>query len=155
MADVVIRRATIDDLAVVQKLATELMVSHLPFDPSLERQWYTKGEGKKQLLTSIKGRTHVCLVAAVQNQVVGFVTGSLCRETWLAVKRAELVNLFVAESYRRHGVGNKLVAAFKTWSKQKGARRVKLYVNAHNKDAIPFYEKNGFRTRVLEVESEV
>ncbi|HEY5442723.1 MAG TPA: GNAT family N-acetyltransferase [Candidatus Saccharimonadales bacterium] len=155
MSEVTVRQATVDDLPAVQKLATGLMVSHLPYDPLLEKDWYYHAAGKKYVLTSLKGRNHVCFLAEIDGQAVGYLRGSLCNETWLRVKRSELDNLFIADAYRRHGAGNKLLAAFRDWSQQKGAKKIKVVVSALNKEALPFYEMNGFKTRQLEMEAEI
>lgn len=147
MPDVTIRKATRHDLVSLQELGTELMLSDRRFDPSLIGRWYLDEAGKKYLLSRIKGRKHVCFIAEVQNRIVGYVTGTMCgNETWRSVSRTELENLFVLHKYRRHGIGNELLETFKSWSSGKGAQKIKVYVTAFNKEALPFYTKNGFQT---------
>lgn len=156
MRDVTIRKANIHDLVSLQELGTELILLDRRFDPSLIGQWYLDEAGKKYLLSRINGRKHVCLIAETHDHIVGYVTGSICsNETWRSEPRSELENLFVLHAYRRHGIGNELLEAFKVWSSGKGAQKMKVYVTALNEEALPFYTKSGFQTLNLLMEADV
>lgn len=149
------RKAKVADLKRIQELGTELMLSDKRFDPLLSEHWYFAKEGKKFLLKEIKGRGHVCFVAEIQGEIIGYASCKIpAVESWRPVKRAELNNLVVAEEYRSHGAGHKLVDAFKEWAKSKGATKVKVISHALNEDAIRFYESNGFEPfhRVMEAD---
>jgi GNAT superfamily N-acetyltransferase len=151
---VIIRRARYSDLSRLQELGTELMLSDKVFDPLLNEQWYFEDEGKQYLLKNIRGRNRVCFLAVVQNEIIGYATGSILKEdAWRRIKRAELVNLIVTRKYRNHGAGHLLMAAFKGWGTSKGAKRFKVIASAPNKDAIRFYKDNGFTAQLLTLEA--
>jgi len=154
--DIVIRKATVEDLPAVQKLGTELMLSEIQFDLYLDKDWYANKYGAAYLLKEIKGRNHICFVAEAGDQLVGYASCKvLPKDTSRPMKRAELDNLVVSEKYRGHGVGHKLVAAFKQWAKTKQATKVKVIVNAHNAPGIHFYENNGFKDHHLVMEADL
>jgi ribosomal protein S18 acetylase RimI-like enzyme len=155
-AVITIRRAKLADLAILQQLGTELMQSDRRFDPLFKEDWYFSEPGKKYFLKKIRGRNHVCLVAEVEGQIVGYVTGSVnTTETWRPVKRSELGNMYVREAYRRHGVGHHLFADFKKWSQRKGVSKMMVYVTHANTDATGFYDKVDFTPKQLIMEADL
>ena len=143
-------------MVAIQKLGTELMVSEKRFDPYFEKDWYFSEDGAKFLLKEIRGRNHICFVAEKENQLIGYASCKvLADNTARPGKIAELDNLVVAEQYRGHGIGHKLIAAFKLWAKIKEATRLKVIVNAHNTDAIHFYKSTGFEDLQLIMEADL
>jgi ribosomal protein S18 acetylase RimI-like enzyme len=154
--DLLIRNASTKDLGKIQKLGTELMISERQFEPSYKENWYFSAEGTNYLLKEIKGRNHICFVAESDNQLIGYASCKVIMDdTSRTVKRAELDNLVVSEQYRGHGVGHKLVSAFKQWAKTKEATKLKVNVNAHNTGAIDFYMDIGFRDHQLIMEADI
>ena len=78
------------------------------------------------------------LVLEADGQIQGFLLGRL------AADQAELLNLAVVASQRRHGSGTALLAkAIQEW-RPRGAKTVYLEVRESNTGAIAFYEKHGF-----------
>ena len=57
----------------------------------------------------------------------------------------EILNLAVAESHRRHGVGADLFDATLAWARRLGATRAMLEVRAGNDAALRLYHRNGFQ----------
>jgi ribosomal protein S18 acetylase RimI-like enzyme len=53
-------------------------------------------------------------------------------------------DLYVAESERMHGLGNRLLGAAMCIARRDGARFVRLSVDAANARAAPFYRRLGF-----------
>ena len=152
--EIIIRPAIHSDLSKLQELGTELMLSDKVFDPLLNEQWYFEDEGKEYLLKNIRGRNTICLLAVVEDEIIGYATGSILKEDgWRRIKRAELVNLLITKEYRNQGAGHLLVTAFKKWGTSKGAKRFKVVTSASNKDAIRFYEDNGFAAQLLTLEA--
>jgi ribosomal protein S18 acetylase RimI-like enzyme len=154
--DIPIRKATSKDLVEIQKLGTELMISERRFEQSYKEDWYFSKEGAKYLLKEIRGRNHICFVAESDNRLVGYASCKIITDdTSRTVKRAELDNLVVSEQYRSHGIGHKLVAAFKQWAKTKEATKLKVIVNAHNSGAIDFYKSTEFKDFQLIMEADI
>ena len=78
------------------------------------------------------------LVARVGGQLVGF------GGAWLVVDEAHLTTLGVEPSLRRHGIGERLLAAILQEARRRGVRRASLEVRESNLAAIRLYEKYGF-----------
>ena len=83
----------------------------------------------------------LCLVAEepAERSVVGFL---LART---AADEAEILDLAVALSFRRRGVGRRLVGEALAWAGRQGARQCWLEVRASNAAARAFYRALGFR----------
>ena len=75
-------------------------------------------------------------LAEDSGEVVGFVS------SWLEEHVARIGDLYVAESGRREGVGRALVEAVIENLRARGATHLMLNANL---EALPFYEKLGFR----------
>ena len=57
---------------------------------------------------------------------------------------AEILNVAVAPSFRRQGLGVKLLLALEAYAKENGAERLLLEVREGNVSARGLYEKQGF-----------
>ena len=57
---------------------------------------------------------------------------------------AEILNVAVAPSFRRRGLGKELMLALENYAKNKGAERLLLEVREGNIPARGLYEKQGF-----------
>lgn len=73
----------------------------------------------------------------------GCVTGFFVARA--LVGEMEILNLAVAPSARRKGVGRALFGAALSWATSQGATRIFLEVRASNTSAILFYRQEGFR----------
>jgi len=59
---------------------------------------------------------------------------------------AVIDNIVVRQSVRRHGVGRALLRQAHRWAREAGAKQVELNVWEFNREAITFYEKQGYTT---------
>jgi GNAT superfamily N-acetyltransferase len=97
------------------------------------------------------GEDGVVFVAIDDGRWVGIAAGR-----WFDRDRgiAHLWSMWVDPSARRHGLGERLVAAVRGWANGHGARFLRLGVVAGESDASRFYEHLGFvrtgETRTLE-----
>lgn len=57
----------------------------------------------------------------------------------------EIKRIYVLHRFQRGGVGKRLLTHAAAHARQQGCRRLLLGVNAHNDQAIGFYERSGFR----------
>ena len=60
------------------------------------------------------------------------------------VRRAHLVSMWTAPTYRQQGVGRLLVKEVLNWAHGRNAHTVLLMVTSKNESAIRFYERLGF-----------
>lgn len=61
-------------------------------------------------------------------------------------KVAYISTIAVLPKYRNLKIGNKLINEFKICAKNNKMKIIKLYVHSNNKNAIKFYERNGFKS---------
>ncbi len=61
----------------------------------------------------------------------------------------ELDSLFVEKEHRESGLGKKLVENSVTWLKNKNCKEIKLAVAAGHEHVFAFYEKFGFKPKVI------
>lgn len=154
MNDLNIRKAKIGELKIVQDLNSELFTSEGPRDKYMNHKWPYE-EGKEYFSKRITDDGSVCLVAEINNQIVGYLAGTIMDvESWRPVKRTELENMFVKAEFRSQGVGAKLVEEFIRWGKEKGVQRSLVVAYATNEQAIKFYQKMGFDLESVSLEIE-
>ena len=85
----------------------------------------------------------VCLVEeAHDGELVGGCGGELDADepavAWLG-------GMFVERTGRRAGIGRRLLEAFESWARERGAAKVKLEVNPALAPAVSLYESCGYR----------
>ncbi len=68
---------------------------------------------------------------------------------------AVIGDIFVAEQYRRSGVGRALTTELEERARAKGVKRLAVSVVAGNADARSSYESFGFRPYVLQYEKDI
>ncbi|HEY8807272.1 MAG TPA: GNAT family N-acetyltransferase [Candidatus Limnocylindria bacterium] len=90
------------------------------------------------------GERQATFVADGPDGLIGMVTAFLDEPSDSAVG-ATLIQMWVAPAARRAGVGRALVEALLAWCAQRGARGVRLSVNATLDRPIAFYEALGFQ----------
>ncbi len=60
--------------------------------------------------------------------------------------RAYVLDLFVADAFRRKGLGRALMRAAEGWGRRRGLKRAALFVASHNAPAVALYEAMGYRS---------
>ncbi|MBW3660928.1 MAG: ribosomal protein S18-alanine N-acetyltransferase [Gemmatimonadetes bacterium] len=70
--------------------------------------------------------------------ILGYALG------WVVTDEAELANIAVEASWRRRGIGARLLYAFAREAERRGAERVWLEVRESNAEARRFYDRHGF-----------
>lgn len=69
------------------------------------------------------------------------------------VKVATLVSMYVQPAHRRGRLGARLVAQFSAWAKEAGAELAEVTAYSSNADAIRFYERNGFASQSVTLQT--
>jgi len=149
MVEFGIRRARSEELAIVQDLMLGLYQSDRKYDTLFES--ISPEEGSEEEYSSrIEGRDGICLVAEVNGEIVGCLTGLIWSEPEeRPAERARLEKLFVKDEFRGRSVGMALVEEFLQWSKERGVKRVFVRTYAANEGAVRLYERFGFRPYVM------
>lgn len=74
-----------------------------------------------------------------KNKYVGYCLSSI--EDF----QGEIESIFIEKEYRKYGQGGKLIESALEWFKDKNISDIKINVVYNNSDALPFYERYGFR----------
>lgn len=142
--NITIRKANIDDLECIQKLNSKLFEKeYREFDDSLKVSWPFEKEGENYFRDVIDN--HYTIVAIVNENVVGYLAGSLnIQNSYNTTSIAELDNMFIEEEYRNQGIGKSLIQNFIEYCNKNNIDEIKVTASFKNKNAIQFYIRNGF-----------
>ncbi|MGD0018210.1 MAG: ribosomal protein S18-alanine N-acetyltransferase [Candidatus Limnocylindrales bacterium] len=121
---VVVDRMTVDDLAAVQEIEQESFTT--PWPPHAYRSEIENN------------RLAHYLVARHGDRIVGFAG------IWLMVDEAHITTFAVRRTWRRQGVGERLLIALLDLAEARGAREATLEARPSNHPARRLYEKYGF-----------
>ena len=144
MNNVIIRKASLEDLSIIQQLNNSLFkLEKENYDSTLVNDWPLSEEGKEYFLDLINN--HYVIVAELDNNVVGYLAGSIEEKgSYVEIQYGEINNMFIDDKYRGNGIGKLLINNFKEYCKSKEISNIKVVASYKNKNAIEFYRKNGF-----------
>lgn len=130
-------------------LLKELDAAHVDLEPSLLRHVKEQPRPTEWLELRFADRQEACLVAELDQQVVGFVwcKSQLPPALPAFIQEPVLVvgDLVVHEPLRGRGLGKALLEAALNWGRARRIRRVQLTVFERNERARAFYRSFGFR----------
>ena len=89
-------------------------------------------------------------------KIVGLIVGIVYNEKitkydFKAPKRGRITELVVDKEYRGKGIGKLLLYEMKEYLKSNGCEKILIGVFGYNENAIRFYKKNGFHTRMIDM----
>ena len=142
--NIIIRRATINDVNYIQNLNNELFkLEKEKYDTTLVLNWPLTQEGKEYFEELINNQ--YVIVVAIENNIIGYLAGSINKKcSYEAIQYGEINNMFIKEEYRRYGIGRKLINSFKDYCRSNNINNLKVVATSKNRNAIDFYKKNGF-----------
>lgn len=150
--EVKFRKATLEDIKILQTLKYKLYkYEDDNFCDINNPQWVKTDDCTKNFKKLISAPDSTVIIAVLNNEIVGFVTG----EVFDAPKHkrirvdSELMSLYVAKEHRNKKIGALLVEEFVKWAKSKNADQVKIEPYYNNEKAIKFYKREGFDDYVV------
>ena len=140
----------------------DLLVELQEYIVSIDKEKYnilTKNYGEKyfvKTMEEIKKYNGKMLLYKEESKIVGLVVGVInneksCDYDFKAPKRGRITELIISKKCRRKGYGKILLNAMEKILVDDGCEDILLEVFGYNKDAIDFYEKNGYHTRILDM----
>lgn len=150
----VVRRATSNDVLGAAKLAAELVRMHHAVDPARFFLPERVVEGYAWWLGRELDRERaVVLVAVEDEEVIGYAYGTHEERDWNALldEHGAIHDVFVADSARGRGIGERLLKAMLGELEALGAPRVVLSAMVDNQTAQRLFRKLGFRPTMLEM----
>jgi GNAT superfamily N-acetyltransferase len=150
---VVVRPYREQDREALRELVLQLHETMRPFDPDLSPGPQIIDAYFAQLLNRQKRSRGAIFVAEDDGRLVGHVC---INGLMTALDRDErpdaysfMVELYVDPAYRSKGIGALLVKEAESYARRLGAYKMELNVFAGNGPAIRFYERMGYKPRVI------
>ena len=158
-SDVIIRRASVGDLAELGELGAALMRTHYAFDPL---RFLEPGSGdnagySRFLASQLDEEGAAVFVAERQRRIVGYVYGAIEPLSWkdLRDECGFIHDLLVSDAARGGGIGAALLDTMVEWLREQGMPRVVLGTAAQNDGARRLFERRGFRPTMIEMTLEL
>ena len=138
-ASYIVRPARPEDLAAVVTLCGE----HSEYEKS---PWTSEGklEGLTAVIFGHPTRLR-CLVAEVDNEIVGYATYTREFSTWWACDFVYLDCLFISDAHRNAGIGRRMMEIVRDEARALGCSVMKWHTPVWNSRAADFYERLGAR----------
>ena len=105
-------------------------------------------------LEKVKNNSGKCYIEIENDKAVGLIMGCIFPYDeydyldYKCPKRGEITELIVSKSLRSKGIGKMLITKMEDYFKSLGCEYVLVDVFAYNKNAINFYEKNDYHSRM-------
>jgi ribosomal protein S18 acetylase RimI-like enzyme len=161
--DVIIRRATPDDIPVLGRLGALLVETHHEFDPKrfIPATPQTRWGYGRFLGTQIDEPDATVLAAELhgegEGQVVGYAYASVEDWDYMALRgpAGVLHDVVVDPDHRGRGIGRMLLDAALVFLKDHGAPRVVLFTAERNEPAQRLFSSANFRRTMIEMTREM
>lgn len=135
--DVTIRNMEIDDVAAVFHLGEKLFRAERV--PNLYRTW-----DEFEVTSLYQDDPEFCLVAEVDERIIGFTLGTTISKSHSAWKYGHLVWLAVESAFQRHNIGTRLFNRFRDLMLESGVRMLIVDTETDDVPALRFFLKMGF-----------
>ena len=105
-------------------------------------------------LEEVKNNNGKCYIAVENDKAIGLIMGCIFSYDeydyldYKCPKRGEITELIVSKNVRSKGIGNMLMNKIEEYFKSLGCEYILVDVFAYNDNAINFYEKNGYHSRM-------
>lgn len=105
-------------------------------------------------LEKVKNNNGKCYLAIEDGKAIGLIMGIIIQFDeydyldYKCPKEGEIIELIVSEKARNKGIGNFLIKKMEDYFKSVECEYILVDVFAYNENAISFYNKNGYRSRM-------
>ena len=149
MKNVIIRRASREDLRALQKLEQQIISAERPFNDSIRPDNAVYYDLDNLLTDDVS----VLMVADLAGQIIatGYAQIRESKSSLKHNKHAYLGFMFVAAEFRGLGINKLIIETLIDWSKKQGVVDIYLDVYDANHAAIRAYQKVGFAKSKIEM----
>ena len=137
MSNIEIRKASVEDSALILRFITELAVYE-----KAEHEVVATVSDIQDSLFDVNSTT-TALICYVDNEPVGFAVYFFNYSTWLGKHGLYLEDLYVSPEYRSYGVGKALLKYLAKIAVSKNCSRFEWGVLDWNQPAMDFYDAMG------------
>ena len=140
----------------VKDLLVELEKYILSIDKDNLDQLHSEYREKMAILDleEVKNNNGKCYIAVENDKAVGLIMGCVFSYDeydyldYKCPKRGEITELVVSNNVRSKGIGNMLISKMEEYFKSLGCEYILIDIFAYNDNAIKFYDKNGYHSRM-------
>lgn len=139
-----IREMELDDLPVIFDIGEKLFTAEKR--PNLYRTWE-----EYELLDLFASDKELCLVAEMDDRIVGFALGSLIEKERSAWVYGYVEWIGVLPEIKKRGIGTRLFNRLTDLFIKRGARMMLVDTEVENLEALRFFKKQGFGHEVKHI----
>lgn len=105
-------------------------------------------------LEEVRNNNGKCYIAVEDDKAVGLIMGTIPKYDeydyldYICPKRGEITELIVSKNVRSKGIGNMLISKIEEYFKSVGCEYILVDVFAYNDNAIKFYDRHGYHSRM-------
>lgn len=146
MNNISIRKCEIKDESAFIKLNLSFMQEVLSVNP----YWTTlKIPNEEEMKGTFRGALsmpeHILIfVVEIDGKVIGYANTLTVYSIWSRGKALTIDDLYIEESFRRNGIGERVMEYIFQFAEQNGYNRVQLHAELDNEKAHNLYKKLGF-----------
>src|SRR5271157_3585106 len=149
MADIVVRKAAVEDLATLNRFQQGIVEAERVFDPTIKDGAVQYYDIARMLIAA---DVHFVVAQAGMRVVgCGYARIEPAKHYLRHSVHAYLGLMYVDPEYRGRAVNLAVIAALKDWSVSRGVSEMRLEVYRDNLAAIKAYEKAGFGQWVIDM----
>lgn len=106
-------------------------------------------------LEEVKENNGKCFIAVEKDKAVGLIMGIVSTYDendyldYKCPKTGEITELIISKNIRNNGIGQRLMEKMENYFRSINCEYVSVDVFAYNEQAINFYKKQGYHTRML------
>jgi GNAT superfamily N-acetyltransferase len=145
--EIKIRKAKLDDIKDMKKFMYLLMKEEYEqYDPTNKITWAKSKKCADYFTDRVEKSNDLAIIAEYNGEKIGYLSGFIRGpfEYRSVTKFGVLADMFVLEEHRNLKVGTKLIKEFKKWTKNKGAKRMRVQAFTQNEKVLRFYRRHGF-----------
>ncbi|MBI1770506.1 MAG: GNAT family N-acetyltransferase [Bacteroidetes bacterium] len=149
MNEVIVRKATVNDLEILRQFEQGVVKTERPFDITL-----ASGLIHYYDLEELLNSPHAELVVAeLDKKIIGSGYARIEKSKEYLAHRHHVYFgfMYVLPEHRGQGVNKKIIDFLKGWAKNKNIDELRLEVYSQNTAAIRAYEKLGFSQHMIEM----
>ncbi|MEP7256104.1 MAG: GNAT family N-acetyltransferase [Ferruginibacter sp.] len=147
MEQIIIRKATLNDLDTLLVFEQGVIYAERPFDPTLKKE-HTHYYDIENMITATDVEI---VVAELDGEVIGsgYARIENAKPYLQHLQHAYLGFMYVVPAHRGKGINKMIIDALAAWSVTQNITELRLDVYQENEAAIKAYEKTGFTKHMV------
>lgn len=152
----VIRKAGGKDFELILQLNKALFTFEEQFQHEYNPHWTYSDTGRSYFKERFESDQSLIFIAEVEEKAIGYILGFIDTYPYRSKNPiCEIENMYVEETFRRQGIGKRLIAMLRREAKKRKVKLLRIGTIAQNESAIYFYRSEGFHDVNLYLEEQL